>query len=121
MRQVRALMCSSAQHQKFPGRYIITSTLLLQCACCSPQVCELAHLSNFYGTPRLSGLCEQYLAALLPGHDSQPTASQPAPHELAPQLLQLADNAGLAQLKRVTLSWIAGGESVQSSGVVFNL
>jgi hypothetical protein len=80
------------------------------------QVCELAHLSNFYGTPRLAGLCEQYLAALMTGQGAQPPAAQPAPHDLAPQLLQLADNAGLGQLKRVTLSWIAGTETVAAWG-----
>lgn len=85
------------------------------------QVCELAHLSNFYGTPHLSGLCEKYLAALLTDNEQQPQPSsaafapQPAPHELAPQILQLADNAGLGQLKRVALSWIAGRSWVKTA------
>jgi hypothetical protein len=61
----------------------------------------LLHAAAYYGTPRLTELCESRLMSellRLPG----PAAAAEAPH-----LLCLADELGLTQLKRAAVAFIA--------------
>ena len=84
----------------------------------APQQTQMAlatlHVAQYYGVPRLVHLCERRLGRLLTGRSGETAPEEAA--ALAPALLALADDSGLAHLRAVALDFIVNHhESVRAT------